>query len=183
MTLKNSMMAAALLAATATPAVLAGNDAKFDGLYGGIEAGVDWTKLRGDTGRDRSLYYGGLLGYRVQTGSDLVYGFEGTFGDNGYTDETLGRHIGTEYSGSFMLGTAFGQDKANLLYTKLGYVRARVHETGEDGNRYTEEGWRIGGGYERAINTNVSLRFGLDYTRYGEDENQIQGKAGLLVKF
>ena len=183
MTLRISLIAAATLAALTAPAAFANDELKFDGVYGGIEAGFDWTKLADDTKRDGSKYYGGVLGYRVQSDSGMVFGLESTFGDSGYNNEALGVHADFEYSASAVFGAAFGGDSANLLYGKVGHVRTRFDATEGGGEKYTDGGWRFGGGIERAVSSNISLRLGADYTTYGKDKNQWQSKAGVLVKF
>ena len=160
----------------------ADDDKKFDGLYGGIEAGLDFTKLNGDQKRDRSLYYGGVLGFRSQMDNGLVVGLEGTLGDNGYNNNAAGITSKYEWSTSLTLGTAFGDDGANLIYGKAGYAQARFNPTGEN-NAFNDGGWRFGGGYERAINENVSLRLSGDYTTYGDNKNGWAAKTGLIFKF
>lgn len=177
-----------LIATTAATALLAGaaaaQDAKpFEGMYAGAEAGVDWTKLSDTDQRDRSIYYGGVIGYRVQSDSNMVLGVEGTFGDTGYNRRDL---VGTEYeySGSLILGQAFGADGNNLVYGKAGYARTRVDVAeGLGGGKTTEGGWRFGAGYERALSNGLSLRTGVDYTTYGDGMTQWTTKAGLLARF
>ncbi|MEX0299394.1 MAG: outer membrane protein [Kordiimonas sp.] len=185
MKLKTALIAAtAIVATTATTATFAQDDYKFDGIYGGIEAGLDFTKLANDAKRDRSLYWGGVLGYRVQMDSGMVFGLEGTFGDSGYKNNALGKHTDYEYGGSLILGSAFGEDGSNLFYGKVGYVRARFDETGvEGGTKHFDGGWRFGAGYEKSLSQNISLRLGVDYTTYNKDDKQWQGKTGLLFKF
>lgn len=183
MTFKKTLIAASTLVIAATTATIANDDKKFDGAYVGIEGGLDWTKLATDTGRDRSLYYGGVLGYRSQMDSGLVVGLEGTFGDTGYKNETTGAHSNYEMGASLTLGTVFGSDGSNLLYGKAGYVRTKFDASSAEGDSYTDGGWRFGGGYERAVSENISLRLGADYTTYGDDKSGWQTKAGILVNF
>ncbi len=154
----------------------------FSGIYGGIEAGVDWTKLDGDLKRDRSLYYGGILGYRQQMDGGLVFGAEGTFGDSGYNNNALGLKAEYEWSTSLILGKTFG-DGNNLLFGKAGYARATFNPVGTPNDSFGDGGWRFGGGYERALTENVSFRLGGDYTTYGNGSEQWQAKGGLLLKF
>ncbi|WP_417450829.1 outer membrane protein [Kordiimonas sp.] len=170
---------AALLAGTASA-----QDVKhFEGIYSGIEAGVDWTKMSAGEKKDRSIYYGGVLGYRMQSDTNMVFGLEGTFGDTGY-NQLDARNTDYEYSGSLILGQAFGDDGRNMVYGKAGYVRTRFDLTDSaDGGAYNEGGWRFGGGYERALTNGLSFRTGLDYTTYGDGIKQWTGKAGLLASF
>jgi opacity protein-like surface antigen len=177
-----------IIATSAATALLAGaaaaQDAKpFEGMYAGAEAGVDWTRMSDTEKRDRSIYYGGVLGYRVQSDSNMVIGVEGTFGDTGYNQQDA-RNTDYEYSGSLILGQAFGANNNNLVYGKAGYVRSRFDLTDSaDGGAFTEGGWRFGGGYEHALSNGLSLRTGLDYTTYGDGITQWTGKAGLLARF
>lgn len=183
MKLTTALIAATALVTTTASTAFANDDAKFDGIYGGIETGLDFTKLAGDAKRDKSLYLGGVLGYRVQMDSGMVFGLEGTFGDNGYKNNALGKHTDYEYGGSLILGSAFGNDGANLLYGKVGYVRARFDETGAGGTKHFDGGWRFGGGYERSLSDNLSFRLGVDYTKYNKEDTQWQAKSGILLKF
>jgi opacity protein-like surface antigen len=161
----------------------ADQDKKFDGTYVGIESGIDWTKLATDGSRDKSLYYGGVFGFRNQMDSGIVVGIEGTFGDTGYKNEATGAHSNYEWSAGLTLGTAFGSDGANLIYGKAAYVKTNFDLSDAEGDSYGDSGWRFGGGYERALNQNVSFRLGADYTTYGDEKDGWAGKAGLLFKF
>ena len=180
---KTFFTTAALLATTSAATFAADDDKKFDGVYAGVEAGVDWTKLAGDLGRDKSFYYGGVIGFRRQMDSGLVMGLEGTFGDTGFQNNTTNADY--EWSAGLTLGSAFGSDGGNLIYGKAAYVKTRFTDTGDTGTetKFSEDGWRFGGGYERSINENTSLRLGVDYTTYGNDIDGWSTKAGLLVKF
>lgn len=171
----------ALVTAISAPTLAQDGD-PFSGLYGGVEAGVDWTKLSGDVKRDRSLYYGGVIGYRQQLESGLVFGLEGTFGDSGYRNNAEGLAADYEWSTSLVLGSTFG-DGANLLYAKAGYAQTSFDPLGTSGDSFTDGGWRFGGGYERALTDRVSFRLGGDYTTYGNDNGQWQAKGGFLLKF
>lgn len=177
---KFAVLAASLIMVTAP--TMAQEKAPFDGFYGGIEAGVDWTKLGTDLKRDRSLYYGGVIGYRSQMSNGLVAGLEGTFGDSAYKNNALGINSDYEWSTSLILGSTFG-DGNNLLFGKAGYAQTRFDPVATTADKYNDGGWRFGGGYERALNENLSLRLSGDYTTYGNDVGQWQTKAGLLVKF
>ncbi|SDD53324.1 outer membrane protein [Kordiimonas lacus] len=179
-TIMGVVTASTLLAAGASAA---DGERKFDGAYAGIEAGVDWTKLAGDVKRDRSLYYGGVIGFRRQMDNNMVYGLEGTFGDTGYNNNATGMKSEYEWSASLTLGQAFGSDGANLIYGKAGYVRTRFDPTSADGDAFNDNGWRFGGGYERALGESLSLRVGADYTTYGDDKNAWTTKAGLIARF
>lgn len=183
MKLSKTIFTTAAAATFLTAAATAQEIKYFDGAYGGIEAGIDWTKLATDTERDRSIYYGGVLGYRVQTDNDMVLGLEGTFGDSGYKNDTTGANSNYEIGASLTLGQAFGTDGSNLVYGKAGYVRARFDPTSASDDAYNDTGWRFGGGYERALNDNMSLRLGGDYTTYGDDKNGWRATAGLIAKF
>ena len=165
-----------------TTTAFAQENKPFSGLYGGVEAGVDWTKLANDLKRDRSLYYGGVIGYRQQMDNGTVFGLEGTFGDSGYNNNALGLKSEYEWSTSVVLGQTFG-DGGNLIYGKAGYAQATFNPVGTPNDSFNDGGWRFGGGYERALSENVSVRLGGDYTTYGNDNGQWQAKGGLLLKF
>jgi Outer membrane protein beta-barrel domain len=180
---KTIFTAATLLTAVSTATLAAGDDKKFDGSYIGVETGLDWTKLAGDGKRDKSVYYGGVIGFRRQMDSGLVFGIEGTFGDTGYDNTVTGVNAKYEYSAGLTLGSVFGSDEANLIYGKAAYVRTRFDVSAATSSNYTDGGWRFGGGYERSLGDNISLRLGADYTTYGNSTNSWTGKAGLLVKF
>ncbi len=161
----------------------ADGDKKFDGAYAGVEAGVDWTKLAGDAKRDRSVYYGGVIGFRSQMDNNMVVGLEGTFGDTGYNNHATGLKSEYEWGASLTLGQAFGSDGANLIYGKAGFVRARFDPTSAEGDAFNDDGWRFGGGYERALGESLSFRVGADYTTYGNDKSAWTTKAGLIARF
>lgn len=175
------LIATAISSMIAFPA-MAQDTEPFTGLYGGVEAGVDWTKLAGDLKRDRSLYYGGVIGFRQQMDGGLVMGIEGTFGKSGYENNAVGIDADYEWSTSLVLGSTFG-DGGNLLYAKAGYAQTSFDPQGTQNDSFTDGGWRFGGGYERAINEHLSFRLGGDYTTYGNDNGQWQAKGGLLLKF
>ncbi len=181
MRITKTILTASVIALGLTSATQADDDKKFNGAYVGAEVGVDWTKIATPVDRDRSFYYGGILGYRNQSDNGLVVGIEGTFGDSGFQGPD-GTKSTYEWSTSLTLGTAFGDDGSNLIYGKAGYVQARFNPTGAN-NSFNEGGWRFGGGYERSISENVSLRLGGDYTTYGKGINGWSAKTGLLVKF
>jgi len=173
----------ALITAVSGATIAADDDKKFHGAYVGAEIGIDWTKLATDTKRDKSFYYGGIIGFRNQLDSGLVIGIEGTFGDTGYKNEITGAHANYEWSAGLTLGTAFGSDSANLIYGKAAYVKSQFDASTADNDSFTEDGWRFGGGYERALNENISLRLGTDYTTYGNGQNGWAAKSGLLINF
>jgi len=180
---KSLIAATALVAITAGAALAADDDKKFDGAYVGVEAGIDWTKLTSGASRDKSLYYGGVLGFRKQMDSGLVFGIEGSFGDTGYQNNSTNADY--EWSTGLILGSAFGSDGANLIYGKAAYVQTRFTDIGDLGtaSKFSDGGWRFGAGYERALSSKISLRLGGDYTTYGHGANGWASKAGLLVKF
>lgn len=180
--MKSKLLTAAALSTLMALPVAAQDQAPFTGLYGGIEAGVDWTKLAGDVKRDRSLYYGGVLGYRQQMDGGFVMGIEGTFGDSGYKNNAVGLSADYEWSTSLVLGKTFG-DGNNLLFAKAGYAQASFDPLGTQDDSFTDGGWRFGGGFERALTESVSFRLGGDYTTYGTDKEQWQAKGGLLLRF
>ncbi len=172
---------AALLLGTVS--AQADDDKRFDGAYIGAEAGFN---NFGGTNGNSGLYYGGVLGYRVQSDSGLVLGVEGRFGgtsvDRGFSvngtnfEGEVGRHIG----GDVHLGYAVSD--SSLLYALVGYDNIRI---GVDNAQDTNIGnvkinsIRFGGGYEYAFSDKLSVRFtGM----YSEDK-EFQGLGGILFKF
>ena len=174
------IITAAGLIVLATTASFADDDNKFDGFYLGAETGIDWTKLATDGKRDRNIYYGGVIGMRRQLESGLVFGIEGTFGDNGYNNQQLGITTDYEWSAGLTVGTVFGDEGDNLVYGKAAYVQTRF---ATDLAKTNEGGWRFGGGYERSISDNVSLRLSGDYTAYGNDNGSWAVKSAFIFKF
>ena len=139
---KHIFATASLITAFSTATLAADEDKKFQGAYVGIESGIDWTKLSGDASRDKSFYYGGVIGFRNQLESGLVVGLEGTFGDSGFAPEGSVFHSDYEWSAGLTLGTAFGSDGANLLYGKAAYVETKFGSDTE-GLSTTDSGWRF----------------------------------------
>lgn len=159
------------------------DDYKFDGIYGGLELGGNFTKLNGDKKRDRNFYYGGLLGYRTQSDEGIVLGLEATLGDTGYDNKALRRRSTYEWSTSVTFGSVFGAEEDNLIYGKIGYVQGRFRDYGKTPRSFNDKGWRAGAGYERSITDNISLRLSADYTRFGKNANSWTANTGIIFKF
>ncbi|GHF25127.1 hypothetical protein GCM10017044_19880 [Kordiimonas sediminis] len=164
---------------------MAAEEKNFDGAYAGLELGFDKMKVTGagDANiNDKSLYYGGILGYRTQMDNGLVVGVEGTLGDNSANlfENARTKH---EWSTSLTLGTTITD--STLLYGKVGYaeVKNKFTPADEDSFSVTDGGWRAGVGAEFALANNISLRTGVDYTRYDSNLKQWQGKAAVVFNF
>ncbi len=184
MKLTNILMAATTLSAIAASHVQAQEGGFFDGVYAGLETGVDWTKLPIDANHDTSLGYNAVLGIRRQNANNTVMGLEGSFGDNGYDNTALSVDTDYEIAVSLIAGKAFGYESKHLLYGKTGYVKTNFDSDVLPASTLNkEEGWRLGGGYERIITNNISIRAGADYTTYGDEIHQWQAKAGLILSY
>ena len=197
------------------------NGERFEGFYGGLELGAARENgLKKDEWFDANrtnLYYGGVIGYREQFKSGLVLGLEGSLGDTGYKnkvrpiecddcafpdvvggDNEWEADYKTSYQASLglIVGTVLGRDGNNLVYLNTGIVKANnssriISETEEPVRLYNDTGWKIGAGYEWAMNRNMSLRLSADYIDFGSVNpdkvdgltvRQAHGTSQLLTK-
>lgn len=204
------------------------NGERFEGFYGGLELGVARENgLKEDEWFDANrtnFYYGGVIGYREQFKSGLVLGIEGSLGDTGYKNkvrpiecddcvfpDVVGgdNEWEADYKTSYhaglglIVGTVLGREGNNLLYLNTGIVKANnssriISETVDPVKLYNDTGWKIGAGYEWAMNQNMSLRLSADYIDFGSvntdkvdgltarqahGTSQLQTKVGLIFSF
>jgi len=148
--------------------------------YDHVGAGSD---IDNDNGRDDQsidgLLYGVGAGYDVNLGSAVV-GVEGEF-----TNSTAksNRHDFTDDFGfgrvkqgrDLYIGARAGilADPATLVYVKGGYTNSKLKVLAGDTNETTDtafklDGWRIGAGVERAINTNTFAKLEYRYSNYND---------------
>lgn len=148
--------------------------------YGGINANIDWTKLR--TLEDCSTYDGGISHYRNQADSDLAFGLEDPLRRSAL--QTAAFDLTSDYGSSttFAVEKPFG-DGNNMLFREAGYARSHLNPVVMADTVKNSPGWRFEGGYERSLNDRLSLRLSREYTAYGNEFDQWQTKAGLLAKF
>ncbi|MGC4252052.1 MAG: porin family protein [Sphingobium sp.] len=159
--------------------------------YDHVGAGSD---VDNDNGRDDQsidgLLYGVGAGYDVNLGSAVV-GVEGEF-----TNSTAksSRHDFTDDFGfgrvkqgrDFYIGARAGilADPATLVYVKGGYTNSKLKVLAGDTNQATDtafklDGWRIGAGVERAINTNTFAKVEYRYSNY--DKGHIRFADGATT--
>lgn len=181
------ILVAALLtgSAVATPALAQDTNPTFTGPrveailgYDHIGAGSD---VDNENGRDDQsidgLLYGVGVGYDVALGG-AVLGVEGEITDStaksdrydltdqfGFGRVSAGRDL---YIGA---RAGFLANPQTLLYVKGGYTNQKLSVLAGDTNQQTDtafklDGWRIGGGVERAIGTNSFAKVEYRYSKY-----------------
>ena len=181
------LMVATLLAggAVAAPALAQDATPTFTGPrveailgYDHVGAGSDFDN---DNGRDDQsidgLLYGIGAGYDVNLGSAVV-GIEGE-----WTDSTAksNRYDPTDQFGfgrvsqgrDLYVGARAGilANPMTLIYVKGGYTNSKLNVLAGNTNETTDtsfklDGWRIGAGVERAINTNTFAKLEYRYSNY-----------------
>lgn len=181
------IMVAALLtgSAVATPALAQDTNPTFTGPrveailgYDHIGAGSD---VDNNNGRDDQsidgLLYGVGAGYDVAVGG-AVLGVEGEITDSTAKSD---RHDLTDQFGfgrvsagrDLYVGARAGflANPQTLIYVKGGYTNQKLGVLAGDTNQQTDtsfklDGWRIGGGVERAIGTNSFAKVEYRYSKY-----------------
>lgn len=150
--------------------------------YDHVGAGSDFDNNNGrDDQSIDGLLYGVGVGYDVNLGSAVV-GVEGE-----YTDSTAksDRFDPTDQFGfgrvsqgrDLYVGARAGilADPATLVYVKGGYTNAKLNVLAGNTNETTDtafklDGWRIGGGVERAINANTFAKVEYRYSKYSDGQ-------------
>ncbi|AEG47955.1 putative outer membrane protein [Sphingobium chlorophenolicum L-1] len=181
------ILAATLLtgAAVASPALAQEPNPTFTGPRVEAILGYDRTgagsSVDNDNDRDDQsidgLLYGVGAGYDVNLGSAVI-GVEGE-----YTDSTA-KSSRTDFTDQFGFGRVKqGRDlyvgaragilasPNTLVYVKGGYTNTKLDVLAGDTNQETDtnfklDGWRIGGGVERAINANSFAKLEYRYSKY-----------------
>ncbi|MCK0070568.1 outer membrane protein [Kordiimonas laminariae] len=161
-----------LLAAASGAASAEDSDKKlFNGLYLGGDVGIT------DNG---DFYYGGSLGYRVQTQSNYVFGIVGTYGTldisedyvlTGFPPINVAADDIWSVQGQF--GKVFGADKSDLIYIGGGYTKTSA--TGSFLPPVTlpsisgsSSGYVASLGYEKALSPSLSVKLEANYVNLGE---------------
>ncbi|BAV64358.1 outer membrane protein [Sphingobium cloacae] len=192
------IMAATLLAGSAVSAPALAQDVgpTFTGPrveailgYDHVGAGSD---IDNDNGRDDQsidgLLYGVGAGYDVNLGSAVV-GVEGEFTNStakssrGDFNDDFG--FGRVKQGrDFYVGARAGilADPSTLVYVKGGYTNAKLKVLSGVTNNVTDtafklDGWRIGAGVERAINTNSFAKLEYRYSNYNKGRIRFEDGA------
>jgi outer membrane immunogenic protein len=153
---------------------------RVEGILGYDHTGAGST-VDNDNGRDDQsidgLLYGVGAGYDVNLGSAVV-GVEGEWTDSTSKSDRY------DYTGQFGFGrVSQGRDlyigaragflatPNTLVYAKGGYTNTKLNVLAGDTNEETStnfklDGWRIGGGVERAINRNTFAKVEYRYSKY-----------------
>ena len=183
------LMVATLLASgvAATPAMAQDPAPTFTGPrveailgYDHVGAGssVDNNNGRDDQSID-GLLYGVGAGYDVNLGSAVV-GVEGEFTDStaksDRRDPTDTFGFGRVSQGrDLYIGARAGilANPATLVYVKGGYTNSKLNVLAGDTNQTTDtafklDGWRIGGGVERAIGEHSFAKVEYRYSKYDD---------------
>jgi outer membrane immunogenic protein len=191
------IMVATLLAgsAVASPALAQDTGATFTGPRVEAILGYDHTgagsSVDNDNGDDDQsidgLLYGVGAGYDFNLGSAVV-GVEGEFTDstakssrNPFTDQFgFGR---VSQGRDLYIGARAGilASPNTLVYVKGGYTNSKLNVLAGDTNQSTDtsfklDGWRVGGGVERAFNQNMFGKLEYRYSKY--DSAQIDFPNG-----
>lgn len=185
------LMVATLLAGApfATPALAQDVNPTFTGPrveailgYDHVGAGSDFDN---DNGRDDQsidgLLYGVGVGYDVNLGSAVV-GVEGEWTDSTAKsdrfDPTDQFGFGRVSQGrDLYVGARAGilANPSTLVYVKGGYTNSKLNVLAGNTNETTDtsfklDGWRIGGGVERAINANTFAKVEYRYSNYTDGQ-------------
>lgn len=185
------LMVATLLAGApfATPALAQDVNPTFTGPrveailgYDHVGAGSDFDN---DNGRDDQsidgLLYGVGVGYDVNLGSAVV-GVEGEWtGSTAKSDRfdpTDQFGFGRVSQGrDLYVGARAGilANPSTLVYVKGGYTNSKLNVLAGNTNETTDtsfklDGWRIGGGVERAINANTFAKVEYRYSNYTDGQ-------------
>ena len=178
---------ATLLAGTAvaTPALAQDVGPTFTGPrveailgYDHVGAGSD---VDNNNGRDDQsidgLLYGVGAGYDINLGSAVV-GVEGEYTDStaksdryDLTDQFGFGRVGQGRDLYIGRGAGIPGSPNTLVYVKGGYTNTKLNVLAGDTDETTDtafklDGWRIGGGVERAINQNTFAKLEYRYSKY-----------------
>ena len=182
-TLTMTAIAAVATGAFAAPAMA--QDIPFNGPRIGVIAGYDGIRpgssedsdIQGDDQTVDGFQYGVDAGYDVNLGSAVV-GVEGEWTDSTAKSD---RYDLTDQFGfgrvsqgrDLYIGARAGilANPATLVYVKGGYTNSKLNilagNTDETTDRsFKLDGWRIGAGVERAINTNTFAKLEYRYSNY-----------------
>jgi outer membrane immunogenic protein len=197
---------ASIMAALSAAPALA--DSRFDGPYVGAAAGYSWAKpdsvatipAVGREAVDKRVdgFSGvGFVGFG-RTFDALYLGVEGEIG---FTDAEATNRVGTNPYG-FETGLTYGLSLRagvlatpdTLIYGRVGWQRTELDIKSQLNNVVTIggfiprinqsqdlDGWRLGGGVERAIDDNLLARVEYNYTNYEDVTTFYTGNIGRLA--
>jgi len=144
---------------------------EFHGFYLGADIG--YRELSSDSG----LTYGVLSGYRYQTDSDFVIGFETSIGAVDSDSDDLGT-----FTTNGLVGRVFGKNRSNLIFISGG-IESAFGVDDADGLLGRDSGFNISGGYERAISSKLHIRLNARYSGFGQGVNGFGLSGGVIFKF
>lgn len=171
--------------AAATPAMA--QDEAFTGPRVGLAAGYDNVGSNWVDVHNAGVAVVGSVGYDVRRGN-VVIGVDGEYTETTVQETGLfgsdqdvlsGRDL---YAGA-RIGYVFGNN--TLVYVKGGYANGtlKYKEEGESTYNYGFNGYRVGGGVERAITSKVSAKVEYRYTDYELGGVRHTGLVGLGYRF
>lgn len=191
-------------AVSAFPAFAQDAATAFTGPY--VQAGIGYDKARSgsdvdiDHARDTKqsidgLYYGAGLGYDAAIGERLRVGAEAELADSTSKWRARGEpnafNLGRVNAGrDIYVGGRLGyvMSPQTMLYVKGGYTNARFNTQATDGTTSLKDGidadgYRIGGGVEYAVDSNVFTRLEYRYSGYKRGELDFGGNTPDSSRF
>ena len=180
--LAGSAVAAPAMAQTAVDGPFTGPRVELTTGYDNVSAGSDSdSDIANDDQSIDGLLYGVGVGYDFNAGG-VVLGVEGEYSgstakvdynnDNGVNTFGFGR---VDTGRDLYVGARAGilANPQTLVYVKGGYTNSKLNVLAGNTNETTDtafklDGWRIGGGVERAINTNTFAKVEYRYSKYSD---------------
>lgn len=179
-----TLAALALALSAATPAFA--QDADFSGPRVDVAAGYDNVGSSFTGTSQGGAIVAGTVGYDVRKG-DVVFGVEGEASLTTVKDtENFGE---TEFSSGrdFYAGVRLGVvvNPNTLVYVKGGYANGRLtSDYADEGSwNYDYNGYRVGAGVERQLNSKLYAKGEYRYTNYEYYGNRHTALVGLGYRF
>lgn len=155
---------------------------------GRVEAQIGYDNVRQDLGSFGDLSTDGVLGgvalgYDYDLGS-VVLGGEANVTFSTAKIEALGEELraGRDFELSARLG--FKTSPRGLLYAKAGWTNASLtYDDGVTEFSDSDDGFRLGAGYEQGFGTNTYAKGEYRYSDYGDGATRHQIVFGLGVRF
>jgi len=189
-------LAAAATLAAATPA-LASGDVPFSGPRIGVDGG--WGRVAGHRISSDGFLYGATLGYDVASGP-IRFGPEIRLGDStqkvcrshpagGSAARVCERSDRDLYAGAKL---GYVVTPKVLLYGTAGYTNVRFSDRFSDLSvgpvknidvSYNHDGFRVGGGTEYAVTSNIFVTGAYQYSMWKNHIHQNQLLAGVGYRF
>jgi outer membrane immunogenic protein len=193
------LFAAAIVLSAFCAAPALAQDKPFEGPSVTAIGGIDVSQPYGDA--KVGALYGGQFGYDWQS-DDTVFGLEGEVGGTtarncitiyhpaGAGDRSCEKPGRDLYIGG-RVGRVLGD--STLLYAKAGYTNLRQTVDYRDGatgstnpaysGSATSSGFRLGGGIEKRLGSNLTLKSEYRYSNYEGAYSRHQAVAGLGFRF